>query len=71
MIPMYEKFNDDICFRFLVIMKDVLISFIKEYRASADLEATHIRGQIEAVFNILKFSKWPPFWGHKKLFYRK
>ena len=61
MIPMYEKFNDDICFRFLVIMKDVLISFIKEYRASADLEATHIRGQIEAVFNILKFSKWPPF----------
>ena len=33
MIPMYGKFNDDICVRFLVIMKDVLISFIKEYRA--------------------------------------
>ena len=33
MIPMYGKFNDDICIRFLVIMKDVLISFIKEYRA--------------------------------------
>ena len=33
MIPMYGKLNDDICVRFLVIMKDVLISFIKEYRA--------------------------------------
>ena len=60
MIPMYGKFNDDICFRFLVIMKYVLISFIKEYRAS-DLEATHIRGQIEAVIDISKFSKWAPF----------
>ena len=32
-IPMYGKFNDDICVRFLVIMKYVLISFIKEYSA--------------------------------------
>ena len=30
-----------------------------------------IWGQIEAVFNISKFSKWPPFWARDKLFYRK
>ena len=28
----------------------------------------HIWGQIEAVFNISKFSKWPPFWARDKLF---
>ena len=32
MIPMYRKFNDDIFDRCLVIMKNVVISFIKEYR---------------------------------------
>ena len=32
MILMHRKFNDDIFARFLVIMKNVLISFIKEYR---------------------------------------
>ena len=32
MIPMHTKFNDDIFARFLVIMKNVVISFIKEYR---------------------------------------
>ena len=35
----------------------------------------HIWCQIEAVFNISKFSKWPPFWACDKLFnwklYRK
>ena len=31
----------------------------------------HIWGDIEAVFNISKFSKWPPFWARDKLFYRK
>ena len=31
----------------------------------------HIWGQIEAVFNISKFSKWPLFWARYKLFYRK
>ena len=31
MIPMHRKFNDDICARFKVIMKNVVISFIKEY----------------------------------------
>ena len=31
----------------------------------------HIWGQIEAVFDISKFSKWPPFWARDKLFYRK
>ena len=31
MIPMHRKFNDDIFVRFLVIMKNVVISFIKEY----------------------------------------
>ena len=29
---MHSKFNDDIFARFLVIMKNVAISFIKEYR---------------------------------------
>ena len=32
MIPMYRKFNDDIFARFLVFMKKVVISFLKEYR---------------------------------------
>ena len=31
----------------------------------------HIWGQIAAVLNISKFSKWPPFWARDKLFYRK
>ena len=31
-IPMYRKFNVDIFIRFLVIMKNVLILFIREYR---------------------------------------
>ena len=31
----------------------------------------HIWGKIEAVFNISNFSKWPPFWAHDKLLYRK
>ena len=29
----------------------------------------HIWSQIETVFDISKISKWPPFWGHDKLFY--
>ena len=28
----------------------------------------HIWGQIEAVFNISKFSKWPPFWARQTFF---
>ena len=32
MIHMYRKFNDDIFARCLVIMKNVVISYIKEYR---------------------------------------
>ena len=32
MIYMHRKFSDDIFTRFLVIMKNVVISFIKEYR---------------------------------------
>ena len=32
MIHMHRKFNDDILARCLVIMKNVIISFIKEYR---------------------------------------
>ena len=31
MVPMYSKFND-ICVRFLVIVKNIFISFINEYR---------------------------------------
>ena len=31
MIHMYRKFNDDIFARCLVIMKNVVISYIKEY----------------------------------------
>ena len=31
-MPMHRKFCDDICARFLVIMKNVVISFTKEYR---------------------------------------
>ena len=89
---MHRKFNDDIFAPCLVIMKNVVISYIKEYRGSTlrppcdviddviivkilflhNLGRTfHIWGQIEAVFNISKFSKWPPFLAHDKLFYRK
>ena len=32
MVPMQRKFNEDIFARFLVIMKNVVISFMKEYR---------------------------------------
>ena len=32
MMPMYKKFNDDFSVRFLVIMKNILISFTNEYR---------------------------------------
>ena len=32
MIPMHMKFDDDMFARFLIIMKNVVISFIKEYR---------------------------------------
>ena len=87
---MHEKFNDDICDHFLVIMKNVIISFIKEYRGPTFRPlcdvighhhekyflwhnlgwSFHIWGQIEAVLNISKFSKWPPFSGRRKLFYR-
>ena len=92
MIHMHRKFNDDIFARFLVIMKNVVISYIKEYRGSTlrppcdvidDViimkilfwhnlrRYFHILGQIEAVFSISKFSKWPLFWARDKLFYRK
>ena len=92
MIPMHRKFNDDIFARFLVIMKNVVISLIKEYSvpnfmAPRDViddvitmkkifwhnlgRSFHIWSQIEAVFNISKFSKWPPFWARDKLFCRK
>ena len=30
-----------------------------------------ISGEIETVFDILAFLKWPPFWGHSKRFYQK
>ena len=89
---MHRKFNDDIFARCLVIMKNVVISYIKEYRGptmrpTCDViddvfimkilflhnlgRSSHICGQIEAVFNILTFSKWPPFWARDKHFYRK
>ena len=32
MIPMHRKFSDDIFIRLLVIMKNYVISFTKEYR---------------------------------------
>ena len=77
---------------FLVIMKNVVISFIKEKRGPTlrppcdvidDVtimkilfwhnlgRSFHIWGQIEAVLNVSKFSKWPPFWARDKLFLPK
>ena len=91
-ILMPRKFCDDIFACFLDIMKNVVISFIKEYRGPTlrppcdvidDViimkilfwqnlgRSFHIWGQIEAVLNISKSSKWPPFWARDKLFYRK
>ena len=84
---MHRKFNDDIFACCLVIMKNVVISFIKEYigptlRPPCDVmddviiikffysgRSYHIWGQIEAVINISKFSRWPLFWARDKLFY--
>ena len=89
---MHRKFKDDIFARCLVVMKNVVISYIKEYRGPTlrppcDViddfiiinilfrhnlgRYFHIWGQIEAVFDISKFSKGPPFWARDKLFYRK
>ena len=89
---MHRKFNDDIFARCLVIMKNVVISYIKEYRGPTlrppcDVidevvimkilfwdnlgRYFYIWGQIEAVFNISKLLKWPPFWARDKLIYRK
>ena len=89
MIHMHRKFNDNIFARCLVIMKTVIISFIKEYwgptlRPPCDViddviimkilfwhnlgRSFHIWGQIEVVFNISNFSKWPLFWARDKLF---
>ena len=90
MMHMHRKFNDDIFARFLVITKNVVISFIKEYRgptlrppcgAIDDViimknafflhnsgRFFHIWGEIEAVFNISKLKKWPPFWARDKHF---
>ena len=89
---MHKKFNDDIFAQFLVIMKNVVISFIKEYRGltlrpPGDViddvifmkklfghnlgRSFHIWGQIEAVFNISKFSKRSHFELATNFFYRK
>ena len=78
---MHRKLSDDIFARFLAIMKHVVISFIKEYRGptlrppcdvidDVIMKNTffHTWGQIKAVFNISKFSKWPSFWARDKLF---
>ena len=80
---MCTKFEDDIFVRSSVIMKNVILSFIKEYRETTlrslcdviDDVITmkifflhnlgwcfHCWCQIEAVFYIWTFSKWPPFW---------
>ena len=73
---------------FLVIMKNVVISLINEYRVPTFRPSVtssswkillwhnlrrsfHTWGQIAAVFNILKFSKWPTFWARDKLFHWK
>ena len=86
---MHRKLLDDIFARFSVIMKNVVISFIKECRGPTlrppcdvidDViimkilfwhnlgRSFQIWGQIKAVFNISKFSKWPLFWARDKLF---
>ena len=86
---MHRKFNDDIFASCLVIIKNVIISFIKEYRGPTlrppcdvidDViilkilfwhnlgRSYHIWGQLEAVFNISKFSKWPLFWARDNFF---
>ena len=86
---MYTKFEDDIFIRSSVIMKNVILSFIKEYRQTTlrslcdviddvitmKIFFLHNLGwsfhswcQIEAVFYIWTFSKWPPFWGCEEFF---
>ena len=61
---MHRKFSDDIFARCLVIMKNVIISFIKEYRGPTLRPPC----QIEAVFNVYLFFKMATFLYSDKLF---
>ena len=45
-IPMHRKFNDDIYARFLVIMKTVVISFIKEQRGPTFRPLSDVMGDV-------------------------
>ena len=70
---MHRKFNDDIFARCLVIMNiegrlwghpvtsSKTSSSCKYFFCIIWDDISHIWGQIEAVFHISKFSKWPPF----------
>ena len=54
MTPMYRKFDNDIFVGFLVIMKNVLIPFIKEYRGST------LKPPCEAIADVNTMKA--PFW---------
>ena len=68
MILMYRKFNDDIFARFLVIMKNVVISFIKEYRGPALMPPCDVIDDV-----IMKNIFFGIIWDNlfKTFFYRK
>ena len=43
---MQRKFNDDIFARFLVIMKNIVISFIKEFRGPTSRRPCDVLGDV-------------------------
>ena len=72
MMLRHRKFNDDIFARFLVIMKNVVISFIKEYRGPTFRPPWDIIDEViimKKTFLVIR--KWPPFWARDKLLHRK
>ena len=44
---MHKKFNDDIFSRFLAIMKNVVISYIKEYRGLT------LRPPLDVIYDVI------------------
>ena len=63
---MHRKRNDDIFARFLVIMKNVVISFTKEYRGPNLRPPCDVIGDLTIMKNILwhNLGRFFHIWGH-------
>ena len=58
MIPMHRKFNDETFARFFVIMKNVVISFIKEYRGATLMPPRDVIDDVIIMQNTLLDIVW-------------